>query len=410
MPQRSKIVNDPVHGFVSIPGETQFRMIEHAWFQRLRRIKQLGLTFLVYPAALHARFQHSLGAMHLMNRTLNTLISKGHNICLQEREDAINAILLHDIGHGPFSHTLENTIVTGLDHEQIGRALISRLNEEMGGVLQGAIAILEGRYPRKFLCQLVSGQMDMDRMDYLKRDSFYTGVAEGYINVDRLLAMLDIAEDELVIEAKGIFTIEHFLAARRMMYWQVYLHKTVLSAEFMLSNALLRARELVQSGTKLEASVSLRYFLENERISEQFTVDGLRHFTNLDDVDIFAALKQWQYENDVVLSTLSSGIMNRKLFRIILQDEPFEQQQLDLLLSDIQQRYGIDGEEARWLLIAGKTSNQLYNPSHSPIRVLHKNGSLTELQEVSQTIGLAGKMDIETRHFICFPKELIFKG
>lgn len=412
MPQRSKIVNDPVHGFVSIPGETQFRLIEHAWFQRLRRIKQLGLTFLVYPAALHARFQHSLGAMHLMNRTLNHLISKGHNISPQEREDALNAILLHDIGHGPFSHTLENTIVTGLDHEQIGRAIISRLNEEMGGVLQGAIAILEGRYPRKFLCQLVSGQMDMDRMDYLKRDSFYTGVAEGYINVDRLLAMLDIAEDELVIEAKGVFTIEHFLAARRMMYWQVYLHKTVLSAEFMLSNALLRARELVQSGKTLEASVSLRYFLENERLSEQFTVygDGLRHFTNLDDVDIFAALKQWQYENDVVLSTLSSGIMNRKLFRIILQDEPFEQQQLDKLMKDIQHYFGIGEEEARWLLIAGKTSNQLYNPSHSPIRVLHKNGSLTELQEVSQTIGLAGKMDIETRHFICFPKELIFKG
>ncbi len=410
MPQRSKIVNDPVHGFVSIPGETQFRLIEHAWFQRLRRIKQLGLTYLVYPAALHARFQHSLGAMHLMNRTLNHLISKGHSISLQEREDALNAILLHDIGHGPFSHTLENTIVTGLDHEQIGRAIISRLNQEMGGVLQGATAILEGRYPRKFLCQLVSGQMDMDRMDYLKRDSFYTGVAEGYINVDRLLAMLDIAEDELVIEAKGVFTIEHFLAARRMMYWQVYLHKTVLSAEFMLSNALLRARELVQSGNKLEASVSLRYFLENERINEQFTVDGMRHFTNLDDVDIFAALKQWQYENDVVLSTLSSGIMNRKLFRIILQDEPFEQQQLDLLLSDIQQRYGIDGEEARWLLIAGKTSNQLYNPSHSPIRVLHKNGSLTNLQQVSQTIGLAGKMDIETRYFICFPKELTFRG
>ncbi|HMM11741.1 MAG TPA: HD domain-containing protein [Bacteroidales bacterium] len=406
MPHRIKIINDPVHGFVTIPGEIQFRLIEHQWFQRLRRIKQLGLTYLVYPAALHARFQHSLGAMHLMVRTLNYLISKGHDISPQEREDAINAILLHDIGHGPFSHTLENTIVTGLDHEQLGRAIIRQIDKEFDGALQGAMAILEGRYHRQFLCQLVSGQMDMDRMDYLRRDSFYTGVAEGFINVDRLLAMLDIAEDELVIEAKGVFTIEHFLAARRMMYWQVYLHKTVLAAEFMLSNALLRARHLVKEGRQPEASSSLRYFLENKPNPVDLEGDaaGLRQFTNLDDVDIFAALKQWQYDNDVVLSLLASGIVNRKLFRIELLDEPPAEEMLQTLLHGIAGYLNIDEEKAGWLLIKGQTSNQVYNPDHAPIRVLQKNGALTGLHELLPAIGQAGQLVTVTKHFVCYPK------
>jgi HD superfamily phosphohydrolase len=408
MPQRSKIINDPVHGFVSIPGETQFRLIEHKWFQRLRRIKQLGLTYHVYPAALHARFQHSLGAMHLMNRTINHLISKGQHISKQDQEDALNAILLHDIGHGPFSHTLENTIVTGLNHEQLGRAIIQCLDKEMGGALQGAIAILDGSHHQKFLCHLVSGQMDMDRMDYLKRDSFYTGVAEGYINLDRLLAMLVVADDELAIEAKGLFTIEHFLAARRMMYWQVYLHKTVLSAEFMLTKALLRARQLVTLGHQLEASPSLRYFLENTPTINDFsaTGQGMRHFTMLDDVDILAALKSWQDADDPILEVLASGILNRRLFRIELQDEPFDQATIEILLKRIAAHFGICADEAQWLLISGKSSNQLYNQSQVPIKVLHKNGTLTDLHEVSPVIAHTGLLEMETRYFVCYPKTI----
>ncbi len=408
MPQRSKIINDPIHGFVSIPGETQFRIIEHAWFQRLRRIKQLGLTYHVYPAALHARFQHSLGAMHLMNRTLNHLITKGHSISKQDREDALNAILLHDIGHGPFSHTLENTIVTVLDHEQLGCAIIHQLNHEMGGVLQGAMAVLDGSHERRFLCQLVSGQMDMDRMDYLKRDSFYTGVAEGYINLDRLLAMLDIADDELVIEAKGIFTVEHFLAARRMMYWQVYLHKTVLSAEFMLSKALLRARYLIQDGIKLDASPSLRYFLENTPDLNDFSENGngLEHFTSLDDVDILAALKSWQYAGDLVLKVLSSGILNRNLFKIVLQEEAFDEEYLVELHERICKNFGIRPDESHWLLITGQSSNQLYNLLQAPIRVMNKNGTLTDLHEASPVIAHSGQMEPEIKYFVCFPKAL----
>jgi len=410
MPQRSKIINDPIHGFVSIPGETQFRIIEHAWFQRLRRIKQLGLTYHVYPAALHARFQHSLGAMHLMNRTLTHLISKGHSISDQDREDALNAILLHDIGHGPFSHTLENTIVTGLDHEQLGRAIIHQLNHEMGGVLGGAMAVLDGRHERRFLCQLVSGQMDMDRMDYLRRDSFYTGVAEGFINLDRLLAMLDIADDELVVEAKGVFTVEHFLAARRMMYWQVYLHKTVLSAEFMLSKALLRARYLIKDGYKLDASPSLRYFLENTPDLDDFSAEGegLKHFTKLDDVDILAALKSWQNCGDLILEVLSSGILNRNLFKIILQEEAFDEAYLMELHQRISKNFGIRPEEAHWLLINGKSSNQLYDLRQAPIRVMNKNGTLNELHEVSPVIAHSGHLEPETKYFVCFPKTLYF--
>ncbi|MBK9292611.1 MAG: HD domain-containing protein [Bacteroidetes bacterium] len=408
MPKRSKIINDPVHGFVSIPGEVQFGLISHPWFQRLRRIKQLGLTYLVYPAALHARFQHSLGAMHLMQRTLNHLISKGHNIDSQDIQDVLNAILLHDIGHGPFSHTLERVVVPGLDHEKLGGAIIRCLDEELHSGLQGALAILEGRHPRRFLCQLVSGQMDMDRMDYLRRDSFYTGVAEGFINLDRLLAMLDLADDELVIEAKGIHTIEHFLAARRMMYWQVYLHKTVLSAEFMLSNAIGRARLLVQEGTALEASPALRYFLQNSPAASDFSngSTSLKMFTMLDDVDVLAALKSWQFANDRVLSVLASGILNRNLFRIVLSDEPFDTDYLDKLSEKISSAYKLDRQDAQWLLISGVSANQLYNPSHSPIRVLFKDGTLRNLDEVSAVIGQAGLLANETKYFVCYPKSL----
>lgn len=406
MPLRSKIINDPVHGFVRIPGETQFKLIEHVWFQRLRRIKQLGLTYLVYPAALHARFQHSLGAMHLMNRALNMLISKGHLISPQDFEDALNAILLHDIGHGPFSHTLENTLVTTLDHEQIGRAILGKLNEEMGGALQGAMAILDGTHPRRFLCQLVSGQTDMDRMDYLKRDSFYTSVAEGFINVDRLLAMLEIADDELVIESKGLFTIEHFLAARRMMYWQVYLHKTVLSAEFMLSRALLRARMLIRDGYKLDCPPALHYFLANTPSADDFAYhpEVIRFFGELDDVDVFSALKSWQYESDLVLKMLSHGILNRRLFKIVLQEETFDAQTLSELSERIGKAYGLNNEEISWLLITGRTANRYYNPLLKPIRVIGKDGTLNDIANLIPSLKYSALQNEEIKHFVCYPK------
>ncbi|MDD4373045.1 MAG: HD domain-containing protein [Bacteroidales bacterium] len=404
---KKKIFNDPVYGFVSIPDELHFDLIEHPYFQRLRRIKQLGLTHLVYPGALHTRFHHSLGAMHLMQQAIQLLRNKGYAISDNEKQAASIAILLHDIGHGPYSHTLEKTIIEGVNHENLSRIFIQQLNKQLSGALDEAQAIFEGKHPRMFLSKLVSSQLDMDRMDYLKRDSFFTGVTEGNINADRLLAMLEVMNDELAIQAKGIYSIEKFIVARRLMYWQVYLHKTVLSAEHMLMNALLRAREISDS-LKTATPEPLYYFLPRQTKPQDFarTDETIYQYSLLDDFDVFSALKSWSRHPDKVLGLLSNGIVNRKLFRVVMAERPFEEEQLQQLRKTICKQYGITHEEAGYLLIIGKTSNHAYHPQQSRINILFKDGSIKDISEASDQLNISVLSHPVSKYFLCFPKDV----
>ncbi|KAF0130938.1 MAG: putative metal-dependent phosphohydrolase [Bacteroidetes bacterium] len=406
---KKKLFNDPVYGFIQIPDKLHFDIIEHSYFQRLRRIKQLGLTHLVYPGALHTRFQHSIGAMHLMQLAIAVLRSKGHVISDEELQAASLAILLHDIGHGPYSHTLEKTIVTQMTHEQLSSKIMRKLNDEFNHQLAMSIEIFEGTYHRKFLCQLVSSQLDMDRMDYLKRDSFFSGVAEGTINADRLLAMLDMAEDQLVIEAKGIYSVEKFLGARRLMYWQVYLHKTVLSAEYMLMNCLRRAKQLSIEGHSLPATPALSWFLMNEPNDSAFDLDEkpLDMFAQLDDFDVFTALKLWQHYPDKVLSVLSSGIVNRQLFRVELSNEPFEEESCKAKKCLISKHFSITDAEAEYLFIEESTSNHAYHPLQSRINILYKDGQLKDISLASDQLNISVLSHPVTKYFICYPKTII---
>jgi hypothetical protein len=406
---KKKLFNDPVYGFIQIPDKLHFDIIEHPYFQRLRRIKQLGLTHLVYPGALHTRFQHSIGAMHLMQLAIAVLRSKGHVISDEELQAASLSILLHDIGHGPYSHTLEKTIVTHMTHEQLSSKIMHQLNNQFDNRLELAIEIFEGKYHRKFLCQLVSSQLDMDRMDYLKRDSFFSGVAEGTINADRLLAMLEMVEDQLVIEAKGIYSVEKFLGARRLMYWQVYLHKTVLSAEYMLMNCLKRAKQLSLEGHPLPATPALSWFLKNEPNEVAFDSDekSLLMFSQLDDFDVFTALKLWQHYPDKVLSVLSSGIVNRQLFRVELSNEPFDENRCKEKKFLITQLYQVSDEEAEYLFIQESTSNHAYHPLQSRINILYKDGQQKDISLASDQLNISVLSHPVTKHFICFPKDCI---
>ncbi|HEY0896678.1 MAG TPA: HD domain-containing protein, partial [Sphingobacteriaceae bacterium] len=315
---KKKIINDPVYGFITIPTDLIYDLIEHPYFQRLRYIKQLGMTHLVYPGALHTRFHHALGAMHLMKLAIETLRSKGHEITAEEEEAASIAILLHDIGHGPFSHALEHTIVTGIAHEHISTLLMDKLNHQFGGRLELALEIFNKRYYKSFLHQLVSGQLDLDRMDYLNRDSFFTGVSEGVISSDRIIKMLDAAGGQLVIEEKGIYSIEKFLIARRLMYWQVYLHKTVIGAEQMLVKILERAKELAVGGKRLFATPCFGHFLNHSVTREEFMGDPehLKHFSALDDHDIFTSIKVWANDDDLILSRLCRQLIRRDLYKV----------------------------------------------------------------------------------------------
>jgi len=404
---KKKIFNDPVYGFVNIPDELHFDLIEHPYFQRLRRIKQLGLTHLVYPGALHTRFHHSLGAMHLMQQAILLLRNKGYSITEDEKQAASLAILLHDIGHGPYSHTLENTIIEGVNHEMISRYYMEQLNHETKGALDQALEVFTGNHPQQFLSKLVSSQLDMDRLDYLKRDSFFTGVTEGNINADRLLAMLEIINNELAIQAKGIYSVEKFIVARRLMYWQVYLHKTVLSAEHMLMNALLRAREIAD---KLKDSTPepLYSFLPKKDHSQSFTNHDktLHHFSLLDDFDVFSALKSWSRHSDKVLSLLSKGIVDRKLFRVIIADTAFDIEKLKQLEKEICKHFGVPGEEGKHLLISGKTSNHAYHPQQSRINILYKDGSVKDISEASDQLNISVLSHPVTKYFLCFPKDI----
>lgn len=400
---KNKIFNDPVYGFVNIPYGILFDLVEHPYFQRLRRIKQVSLTHYVYPGALHTRFHHALGAMHLMGQAIETLRSKGVAIEAEEAEAARIAILLHDIGHGPFSHTLEHSLLN-VHHEELSLLLMEKLNEAFGGALDLAIRIFRGDYPKKFLHQLISGQLDMDRMDYLNRDSFFTGVYEGVIGYDRIIKMLAVSGGELVVEEKGIYSIEKFLMARRLMYWQVYLHKTVLAAEQMLIRAVRRARQLVAAGQTFHISKPLAFFLHNEFSREAFEADKdrwLEYFTRLDDYDIVSALKEFSGADDRLLSFLSASIVDRRLFRLELKNHPFAGEYREEVCRRIGKEFGFSEAELEFLVFGGEETNSEYSTSKDEIKILFKDGRVLPMSE-SSDYGMQSK--IVTKYYLCYPK------
>lgn len=403
MNNKLKIFNDPVYGFVSVPHGLLLELADHPYFQRLRRIRQVGLAHYVYPGALHTRFHHALGALHLMQQAIEVLRDKGTNITGEEAEAACVAILLHDIGHGPYSHALEHNIVD-LHHEQLSLLFMEALNRHFGGRMSLAIDIFTDRYPKKFLHQLVSGQLDMDRMDYLNRDSFFTGVSEGVIGYDRIIKMLAVHEGELVVEEKGIYSIEKFLIARRLMYWQVYLHKTNVAAEHMVIHLLRRARELALQGVELEVSKHLHWFLYRDSAERPATEDLLHHFSRLDDVDIAAAIKAWRESSDVVLSYLSAGLLDRKLFRLEWRSVPVEQEYLDTIRQKVAHLFGQD-VPLEHLVFDGRESNRAYDDTREQIKIQFKDGRVLPIDECSDVPLYTQTV---TKYFVCYPKEVRF--
>ena len=399
-----KIFNDPIYGFITIPNSLIFDIIQHKYFQRLRRISQMGLSYLVYPGAHHTRFHHALGSMHLMQNAVNVLRFKGVAISNDEENGLLIAILLHDIGHGPFSHAMEHSIVNDISHEEISLRFMEELNTEFNGSLTLAIKIFKGEYPRKFMCQLISSQLDMDRADYLKRDSFYTGVAEGNINSERLITMLNVVDDQLVIEEKGIYSIEKFLVARRFMYWQVYLHKTGLVAEQLLTRILKRAKELVSSGVELNCSKALLYFLSSERGGRHFNSKTLAVFAQLDDYDIVSAMKDWQNHDDFVLKNLCEMIINRDLLKIKLKDKPIKTSELIAQSNLFMDKYKISKTEADYFVFQGKISNQAYQNKKQQINILLKSGKIKDIVKVSSHLNLKGLSNPITKYYMCYPK------
>lgn len=403
---KQKIFNDPIYGFISIPSQTCFDIIEHPYFQRLRRIKQLGSTHLVYPGALNTRFHHALGAMHLMSGAIQVLRSKGHEISDNEMNAACMAILLHDIGHGPYSHSLEYILAEGMDHESLSSHFMTALNKEMNGQLDDALAIFNGTYSKKFLHQLVSSQLDVDRLDYLKRDSFYTGVSEGVISTDRIISMLEVVDDSLAVEIKGIYSIEKFLIARRLMYWQVYLHKTVIGSEKLLINILRRAKYLAGRGEELFASPALRFFLYNNISAEEFTKNEkvLRQFALLDDSDIFLSIKVWMQNSDKVLSKLSSNFVNRDLFKIRLQAVSFNEEELNSLRKKIMSSMDLNREEVDFFVFTGRIANNAYNPKVDRINILLRDGAVVDVTEAADQLNVTALSEPVEKHFLCHPK------
>ena len=400
---RNKILNDPVYGFITIPYGILFELVEHPYFQRLRRIKQTGLTHYVYPGALHTRFAHALGAMHLMSQAISVLRSKSVEITEEEAEAVSIAILLHDIGHGPFSHALEHKLVS-VHHEELSILFMEELNEQFDGKLTLALQIFQNQYHKPFLFQLVSGQLDMDRMDYLNRDSYFTGVSEGIIGYDRIIKMLDVRDGKLLVEEKGKYSIEKFLVSRRLMYWQVYLHKTSLAAEQMLIRTMQRAKELASQGKQLEVSAPFHHFLYNDFSAEDFRNDRkslLNTFAKLDDFDIISALKSWINSADSALSFLSERLINRKLFKTILRNEPFEQEFINNLSTELNLRFKDQQIDLKYLMFNGSESNNAYSTSKNEINILFKDGTILPISAISEH-GIHEK--IITKHYLCYPK------
>lgn len=403
---KKKIINDPVYGFISISDELIFDVLEHPYLQRLRRIVQLGLSHLVYPGALHTRFHHVLGAMHLSATAVATLRRKGNEISQDEERAVLLAILLHDIGHGPFSHALEFDIVNGVSHEAISGFFIDRLSLEFGDDLKRAHLIFQNKYHKPFLHELVSSQLDMDRLDYLNRDSFYSGVSEGIIGTERLIEMLAVHDGHLVLEEKGIYSVEKFIVARRVMYWQVYLHKTVVVAEYMLIHALRRAKQLVKQGQVLFASPALDYFLKNDVTANDFVEKSevLELFAQLDDYDIWGAMKVWQRSDDPILSKLCSGLVNRKLFKIEISKHPFPSDRIQLEKETVKANYGFEGDELNYFVYHDVLTNKAYNEDRQKINLLMKNGEILDLSKASDNLNISALSQPVDKYFLCFPK------
>ena len=403
---KRKIINDPVFGFITIPNAFILEVIQHPYFQRLNRIKQLGLSSFVYPGAQHTRLLHSLGAMHLMGEAIRQLRLQGHDITLDEENAARAAILLHDIGHGPFSHVLEHSLVKGVQHEEISLWLMNRMNAEMNGRLDLALAIFTNRYPKRFLHQLVSGQLDMDRLDYLSRDSFFCGVSEGMVGSARIIKMLDVKDDQLVVESKGIYSIEKFLVARRLMYWQVYLHKTSVAGEKLLVNILKRAKELAAQGTQLFTSPALHYFLYNEISRSNFadSIEALDCFAMLDDADILCAINVWTTHQDFVLSTLCKSFVNRRLFKVDARTELNVEQKRAFYSELYMQRFDISPQEADYFMGEEIVSTDTYNAKDDRINILQKDGTILDIAEASDMLNIEVLTKKVEKHFFYYFK------
>lgn len=401
---KRKIINDPVFGFININNDFLYNLIQHPYLQRLNRIRQLGLAAFVYPGAQHTRFHHSIGAMFLMNEALKTLKEKGQEISPDELDGAMAAILMHDIGHGPFSHVLEDTLVTNIYHEEISLLMMHQMNKEFDGALQTAIDIFTDNHPKKFLHQLVSSQLDVDRLDYLRRDSFFTGVVEGNIGSARIIKMLDVKDDKLVIESKGINSIENFLMSRRLMYWQVYLHKTAMAAEKMLVNTLSRAKELSNNGDKLFASPALSYFLNTDTTLEDFSNNGIaiQHFANLDDNDIWSSLKVWASHKDTVLSVLSEGMVNRKLFKMEITDKKKPEDKIEQILENFKKKFDLNEKETSYFISSDVFTTDMYSEKDDSIDILYKNGRIKNISEASDMLNIELLSKKVVKHYFAY--------
>lgn len=412
MSQGIKIFNDPVYGFVNLKKDLSFRIVEHPYFQRLRRIKQLGMTHYVYPGALHTRFHHALGAVHLLSLALENLVRKNVDISPEEQDAVSLAVLLHDIGHGPFSHALENAIVPGLSHEDLSLRFMEYFNVEFGG-LDMAISIFKDTYPKKFLHSLVSGQLDVDRLDYLRRDSFYTGVVEGNIGSDRIINMMNVRDDELVIEAKGIYSIEKFLLARRLMYWQVYLHKTVVAAEQLLLKIFIRAKEIAALDASLFCTPAFSFFLRGEGLTPDSGGNSkvLDTFAQLDDFDIMASIKVWAGHSDFILSTLCKKMIDRHLYKCTFSNEPVAEEELNALRSAMLSAYPqLDEKGLDYFVFTDKVENSIYSADKVRINILTEDGTAKDIAEVSGQYDLHTLSRQSTKYFLCYPKELRIKN
>jgi len=399
---KKKIINDPVYGFIQIPSERVYDLIEHPYFQRLRRIRQLGLSYLVYPGAHHTRFHHALGAMHLMNKALEVLQYKDIILSEEEKEAALVAILLHDIGHGPFSHVLENSILEGIHHEKVSLSFMQHLNKQFDGALDQAIEVFVGNYPRKFLHELVSSQLDMDRLDYLSRDSFYTGVSEGIIGTERIIQMLNVADDSLVIDEKGVYSVEKFIVARRLMYWQVYLHKTTLAADEVLLGILRRAKWLSQQGEHLFATPSLSFFLKNQ--VNALSDEVLEHYNRIDDNDIITSIKVWINHPDLILSMLCKSLIHRKLPAIQVSRKAFSEEKVLELRHEAMRRYGISEEESTYFVRSASVRNEAYREHVERINIRTKSGALVDIAEFSDNYNISALKEVVTRYYMVYPR------
>ena len=402
--QITKILNDPVYGFITLNKGILLNIVDHPYFQRLGRIKQLGLTYLVYPGAHHTRFHHAIGAAHLMEQAVQTLKENGITISNDEKMAVILAILLHDIGHGPFSHALENSFVRGINHEEISKFFMHSLNYNFGGDLTLAIEIFNDQYPKRFLHDLVSSQLDMDRLDYLKRDSFFTGVSEGVVSNQRIIKMFSVVNDEIVIKEKGIYSIEKFIVARRLMYWQVYLHKTVLSAEFLLAKILERARELLNSGSNLFTVPNLKYFLTKSITKDNVSqVEFLNHFSKIDDYDILTCIKVWTEDNDKVISKLSEMLINRSLLKVKISAKKFSNEEMEKILKSNQKALGFSNDEMQYFVFQKEMENNAYDPRKDEIKILFNDGTLKDITKASDNLNISALSKSVKNYYLFAP-------